>query len=388
MRPELTGRPSEVKGARPRRRRVRPRRRLRARQARLRLPASSKRAIASAGCTWTVRRGTEHTEVGGERQVCTFDEGQYVNVGAVAHPVLAHRRAELLQGARRSAADVPQRGRRVVLLLRGQRRGLAVEQAGAAARGQGRHDRPHQRAAGQGDRSAPARSAADRGGSAAARQLSRRTGLSRFAGPRATRRSTNRGAGDPYEFSALLQSGFGNRLRSIPALEGTTAAPMFQPVGGMDQFPKGFQRAIGRNRITFNAEVQSVHQSDTGVKVVYSNTKSGKKTEVTADYVVVCMPLSVLAGVDINLSPEMMAGGKADDLQQQRQDGAGDEAPVLGGGRPDLRRPPLLEPAARRVLVSVARLLLEEGRAARPLRERPGRQPARSAGQGRASSTC
>jgi monoamine oxidase len=34
------------------------------------------------GLAWTVRRGTEHTEIGGERQVCTFDEGQYVNVGA------------------------------------------------------------------------------------------------------------------------------------------------------------------------------------------------------------------------------------------------------------------------------------------------------------------
>ena len=34
------------------------------------------------GLNWTVRKGTEHTEInGGERQVCTFDEGQYVNVG-------------------------------------------------------------------------------------------------------------------------------------------------------------------------------------------------------------------------------------------------------------------------------------------------------------------
>ena len=71
------------------------------------------------GLTWTVRRGTEHTEIGGERQVCTFDEGQHVNVGAVAHPLHAHRRAELLQGARRPAADLPQRSRRLVLLLRG-----------------------------------------------------------------------------------------------------------------------------------------------------------------------------------------------------------------------------------------------------------------------------
>ena len=33
------------------------------------------------GLAWTVRRGSEHTEINGERQVCTFDEGQYVNVG-------------------------------------------------------------------------------------------------------------------------------------------------------------------------------------------------------------------------------------------------------------------------------------------------------------------
>jgi monoamine oxidase len=86
---------------------------------------------------------------------------------------------------------------------------------------------------------------------------------------------------------------------------------MFHPVGGMDQFAKGFERAIGRSRFTFNADVQSVHQSDTGVKVVYADTKSGQKKELSADYVVICMPLSVLAGVDVNLSTEMMEAVRA-----------------------------------------------------------------------------
>jgi len=54
-----------------------------------------------------------------------------------------------------------------------------------------------------------------------------------------------------------------------------------------------------------------VHQGDAGVEVVYLDTKSGKKTEVSAHFVVVCMPLSVLAGVDINLSPEMMEAVRA-----------------------------------------------------------------------------
>ena len=34
------------------------------------------------GLCWTVSRGSEHTEVGGEHQVCRFDEGQYLNAGA------------------------------------------------------------------------------------------------------------------------------------------------------------------------------------------------------------------------------------------------------------------------------------------------------------------
>jgi monoamine oxidase len=100
-------------------------------------------------------------------------------------------------------------------------------------------------------------------------------------------------------------------MRSTPASDGTAAAPIFQPVGGMDQIPRAFQRAIGPNRMTFNAEVQSVRQTELGVNVVYVNTKNGKSSQVSADYVVVCMPLSVLAGVDINLSPEMMTAVKA-----------------------------------------------------------------------------
>src|ERR1044071_4452978 len=32
------------------------------------------------GINWTVRRGSAHTEINGERQVCVFDEGQYLNV--------------------------------------------------------------------------------------------------------------------------------------------------------------------------------------------------------------------------------------------------------------------------------------------------------------------
>ena len=34
------------------------------------------------GLCWTIKRGDSHTEVDGERQVCQFDEGLYLNGGA------------------------------------------------------------------------------------------------------------------------------------------------------------------------------------------------------------------------------------------------------------------------------------------------------------------
>jgi monoamine oxidase len=262
------------------------------------------------GLAWTVRRGTEHTEIGGERQVCTFDEGQHVNVGAwripYTHTGVLNYCKELgvplqiflneadgsyfyYEGtAAGSLSNTRVRLREVKADLIGHTNELL-----AKAIDQRRLDVP-----------------------LTAEDQQRLVGYLVAQGylsssDRAYKAFVHRGSGTPYELSALLQSGFGNRLRSIPATDGTTAAPMFHPVGGMDQFAKGFERAIGRTRITFNADVQSVHQGDTGVKVLYANTKTGQKTELAADFVVICMPLSVLAGVDVNLSSDMMQAVRA-----------------------------------------------------------------------------
>jgi monoamine oxidase len=262
------------------------------------------------GLAWTVRRGTEHTEIGGERQVCTFDEGQYVNVGAwripYTHTGVLNYCKELgvplqifLNEADGSyfyyegTAAGALAGRRVRLRevkadLVGHTNELLVK-----AIDQRRLDLPL--------------TAEDQ-----QRLVSHLVAQGYLdSSDRAYKTFVDRGPGTPYELSALLQSGFGTRLRSIPARDGTTAAPMFHPVGGMDQFARGFERAIGRTRITFNADVQSVHQNDGGVKVVYTNTRSGRKTELAADFVVICLPLSILAGVDVNLSSDMMQAVRA-----------------------------------------------------------------------------
>ncbi len=262
------------------------------------------------GLAWTVRRSSEHTEINGERQVCAFDEGLSVNVGPwripYTHTGVLNYCKELgvpLQifvnesdasyfyyegNAAGSLSSTRVRLRELKADMIGHTNELLVK-----AIDQRQLDLP-----------------------LTAEDTQRFVSFLVAQGyldssDHRYKAFTNRGPGDPYDFSALLRSGFGNRMRSIPARDGTAAAPMFHPIGGMDQFPKGFQRAIGPNRIVFNAETQSVHQNDAGVKVVYLDTKSGRKTEVNADYVVVCMPLSVLAGVDINLSPEMMEAVRA-----------------------------------------------------------------------------
>jgi len=262
------------------------------------------------GINWTIRRGTEHTEVDGERQVCAFDEGLYLNAGPwripYTHTGVLNYCKELgvplqifLNEADASyfftegdpsnpLANKRVRLREVKADLIGHTNELLVK-----AINQRQLDLPL--------------TAEDK-----QRFVSYLVSQGYLDSSDRTYKAFEiRGPGEPYELAALLRSGFGGRLRSIPAADGITAAPMFQPVGGMDQIPKAFERVIAPQRITRNAEVRSVHQSDSGVEVIYLDTKSGKTTRATADFVVACLPLTVLAGVDINLSPEMMRAVRA-----------------------------------------------------------------------------
>ena len=262
------------------------------------------------GLSWTVRRGSEHTEIDGERQVCTFDQGQYLNVGPWRIP---YTHTGVLNYCKELGVPLQ------VFLNEADASYFFFEGNAAGSLSNKRVRLREVKADMIGHTSELIVKAIDR------RQLDLpltaedQQRFVRFlvsegyldASDRKYKAFENRGHGNPYALAALLQSGFASQMRSISPRVGTSAAPMFQPVGGMDQLPMGFQRAIGDNRITFNAEVKSVHQTGEGVKVVYLDTKSDKKMEVGADYAVICMPLSVLSGVDINLSPEMMAAVRA-----------------------------------------------------------------------------
>jgi monoamine oxidase len=263
------------------------------------------------GLQWAVRRGSEHTEIGGERQVCTFDEGQYINLGPwripYSHTAVLDYCRELnvplqvflnesdanffyFEG---KAGDSPLVNRKIRVReikadVTGQINELLVK-----AIDQKKLDLPLT----EDDQK---------------RITSYLIGQGYLdSNTRSYRAFENRGEGDPYALMDLLRGPFASRMRSVPPIEGTTAAPMFQPVGGMDQISKGFQRAMDPKRLTFNAEVQKVIQSESGVTVTYLDTKKQKPVEISADYVVLCLPLNLVARLDINVSPELMTEIKA-----------------------------------------------------------------------------
>ena len=254
------------------------------------------------GLTWTVRRGSEHTEIGGERQVSQFDEGQYLNAGAWRIPN-AHQgllgyctelgvRLELYVDATdanyfydEDPALGPLAGKRV--RLREVKADLwgSIAELLAKAMDQGEIDAPL--------------TAEDK--ERLVQFLARAGFLD--SDDHVYRPPASRGSQDPYDLSALLHSGFGARVRSLYAGPGGPA-PVFQPVGGMMQIALAFQRVLG-DTITLAAAVQTIRQTADAVRVVYTDTKTGQEREETADYCVCCLPMSVLRGIDVNLSPEM-----------------------------------------------------------------------------------
>ncbi|HEX6897131.1 MAG TPA: FAD-dependent oxidoreductase [Bryobacteraceae bacterium] len=262
------------------------------------------------GLCWTIRGGTKHTEIGGETQQCKWDEGQWINAGPWRIPythtgILGYckelgvamemfvNEAEgsyfYYEGATAgSLAKKRIRLREVKADLVGQVNELLVK-----AIDQHALDLPM--------------TAEDQS------RLVRFLMVQGYLDPKDQRYKAfeDRGPGDPYQLSALLQAGFGRRVRSISPREGTGGAPMFHPVGGMDQIPRALARAIGPNRITMNAEVQTVRQDDRSATVVYRDTSTGHTQTLTADYVVICLPMSILANLDCQLSPEMMAAVRA-----------------------------------------------------------------------------
>ena len=254
------------------------------------------------GLCWTIKRGARHTEVDGETQVCQFDEGLYLNGGAWRLP---HSDTGILGYC--AELGVP-----LEIFVDATDANYFYEEDSSVGPLSGRKVRLREvKADLWGSTSELLAKAMDQGHVDVPLSAEDRERLVAFlvrAGYLDTedhvyRPPASRGSQDRHDLSALLQTDFGDRVRSLYAGTGGPA-PVFQPVGGMMEIPLAFQRVMG-DRITLDTEVRSVRQTADDVHVVYRNTRTGGQHQETVDYCVCCLPMAVLQRIDVNLSAEM-----------------------------------------------------------------------------------
>jgi monoamine oxidase len=256
------------------------------------------------GLCWTVRRGDRHTEIGGESQLCRFDQGQYLNAGAWRIP---HADTAVLEYC--AELGVP-----LELFVNSADSNFLYEDDPRVGELSGRRVRLREvKADLWGSISELLAKAMDQGDIDLPLSPEDKERLLVFlvqagyldSADYVYRPPAIRGSDDRYDLGALLTSGFGNRARS---LNGGTGGPdpVFQPVGGMQQIPIAFHRAM-EDRVTLGAEVRSIRQTADGVRVAYRDTATGDEQEVAAEYCVCCLPMAVLKTIDVALSPGMAA---------------------------------------------------------------------------------
>jgi monoamine oxidase len=76
-------------------------------------------------------------------------------------------------------------------------------------------------------------------------------------------------------------------------------ATMFQPVGGMDRIPFAFAKALG-DIIHYDSPVTEINKTDKGVRVTYK--RNGSPATLEADYCICAMPLVILKKIPNNFS--------------------------------------------------------------------------------------
>jgi monoamine oxidase len=248
------------------------------------------------GRNWTVRGGDKINFIDGSTQACTFDSGNYQNVGPARlpsiHPTILGycrklgvelqvevntSRSSLLQNDAANGGK-PMVQRQVVNDTRGHVSELlakcisngALDQEITAA------DRDHMlsflRLYGSLDNAGKYRGSGDAG------------------------YIKTPGAGDeigvlnqPIDMHTLLDEDFWNGILFEEQFD--MQATMFQPVGGMDRIPYAFAKALG-DTVQYASPVTEIRKTAKGVRIGY--THEGKQKSLEADFCICAMPLVLL----------------------------------------------------------------------------------------------
>ena len=274
------------------------------------------RGIAG-GRVQTARKGFVDGDLMGNRQECSFDEGQYINVGAWRIPYHHHStlhyvkkfgvQLELFNNDNEAAYVYFEKGT-------GPLSGKPIRKAQIAADARGYTAELMAKVATKGDLDAVL-TPADRATFIAYLVNEGRLRMSdlTYKGTDGRGFEIAPGAGvspgpgketAPYAFADVLNSRAWEVLTSVANWE--QQHTMFEPVGGMDLIPRGFVKNIPDGVIQYNASVDRIQQDAKGVKVSYTDA-AGKKADLTGDYIICTIPLSVLKNIKMDVSKPFLA---------------------------------------------------------------------------------
>ncbi len=112
--------------------------------------------------------------------------------------------------------------------------------------------------------------------------------------------------GKPIALADILKSDVWRAI--LPGQTHQWQSAIFQPVGGMDMTPKAVGKPL-QDITTLNAKVTAIQQDSKGVTVTYVDARTGKdQRQVTGDWCVCALPLTVLSQIDVQVSAEMKEG--------------------------------------------------------------------------------
>lgn len=262
------------------------------------------------GRCWTVRRGTEETEIDGQRQMAQFDRGLYFNPGPARIPQHHHTTlnyckefnlpVEVFTNINEAAyyynrGSGPLDNQRVrIRAAKADTRGYVSELLSKAIN-QDALDLPLT----NGDKQRLLDFLSREGAL---------SGLRRYTGSERRGYESLPGAGlepgmvaDPHDFSDLLQTGFGRYFSAEYDIH--QQMTMFQIVGGTDQLAQAFAARLA-DKITYEAEVTEIRKRPDGVLIVYRNG-AGDETKVEGDFCICTIPLPVLKTIPADFSSAM-----------------------------------------------------------------------------------
>ncbi len=266
------------------------------------------------GRSYTARGGTQLTELGGEPQTCGFDEGLYLNPGPWRIPYhhygyLHYCRTlgvplELFNNDNDHSYVYFDKGTGPLAKKAVRKQEIAADTRGYAAEmlakqvNQGALDQ----AFSPGDKELFLDYLKGEG------YLSDKD--FRYVGTPGRGYDVDPGAGlqpgapsTPHAMTDLLHSRTWDTLRSVSDYD--QQRTMFEPVGGMDRLPYAFARELGPI-IHLQHVVEKISQTEQGVSVGYVDAQ-GQRGTISGDYCVCAIPLSVLRGIDLQVSPEFKA---------------------------------------------------------------------------------